>query len=184
VLIARAAEHGFTVTIDEATDQIEVHCDGQKLTGLIADRITDLVKAKQGFQTLERFVHKAKAVRNDYYDHHSRTIKYALGTTVAKDRRDFDPDPRKDCSNGLHVGGRKYVDGLFAHSNSRILIVKVDPADWVAVHQYDHGKARVCRMYVYAENTPPRDGQRAHRLRRGLPRGRALPGRGRENGPG
>jgi len=72
-----------------------------------------------------------------------------LGEPVRQDRKDCDANYRIDCSNGLHVGATKYVEN-FADSKSKILVCYVNPANVVAVPQYDHSKIRVCEYFPFA----------------------------------
>lgn len=93
-----------------------------------------------------------KAVRQDYFDHHSGTVLYKLGTYVSMDRAKCNPDPHQTCSTGLHVGGDGYVRSQY--SGSRMLLIKINPADFVSVpFDYNNSKARVCKLFVYAETT-------------------------------
>jgi len=85
----------------------------------------------------------------EFTDMYSRTMKIVLGEPVKQDRKDCDADPRRDCSNGLHVGATAYVE-RFANSTSKILVCYVNPANVVAVPQYDHSKMRVSEYYPFA----------------------------------
>jgi len=88
-----------------------------------------------------------------YTDMHSRSMRIELGTPVKQDRKDCDADYRNECSNGLHVGATAYVE-RFAnwHSgeNRAILVCYVNPANVVAVPQYDHSKMRVAEYFPFA----------------------------------
>lgn len=92
-----------------------------------------------------------KRVRADYLDFHTGTILNEVGTYVEVERNTVDDDYSKDCSHGLHVGTRDYVKGFNASSNSRVLLVKVNPADVVSVPKYDSTKMRVCRYFILEE---------------------------------
>jgi hypothetical protein len=87
-----------------------------------------------------------------YTDMHSRTMRIVLGEPVRQDRKECDADFRRDCSNGLHVGATKYVEG-FASGSSKILVCYVNPANVVAVPDYDHSKMRVCEYFPFAVAT-------------------------------
>jgi hypothetical protein len=84
-----------------------------------------------------------------YTDMHSQTMIIELGVPVKQARRDCDADYRIDCSNGLHVGATKYVES-FAGGASTVLVCYVNPANVVAVPQYDHSKMRVCEYFPFA----------------------------------
>lgn len=93
-----------------------------------------------------------KRVRNDYMDFHTGTISNTVGTTVEVERNTVDDDYSVDCSYGLHVGTRDYVMNFHGGDpNSRVLLVKVNPADVVSVPKYDSTKMRVCRYFVFEE---------------------------------
>ena len=88
-----------------------------------------------------------------YTDMHSKTMNIELGKPVKIDRRECDADFRVECSYGLHVGATQYVE-KFAnwHSgeNRTILVCYVNPANVVAVPQYDHSKIRVAEYFPFA----------------------------------
>ena len=84
-----------------------------------------------------------------YTDMHTRSMTIELGVPVKQARKECDSDPRQDCSNGLHCGATKYVEN-FAGRESVILVCLVNPANVVAVPQYDHSKMRVSEYFPYA----------------------------------
>jgi hypothetical protein len=84
-----------------------------------------------------------------YTDMHTRKMSIELGTPVRMERKECDSDPAVDCSYGLHVGATKYVE-KFAGGASVILVCLVNPANVVAVPQYDHSKMRVAEYFPYA----------------------------------
>lgn len=86
---------------------------------------------------------------NIYTDMYSQTMKISLGKPVQMDRKECDGDPSRDCSYGLHVGATKYVEN-FAGSASAILVCLINPANVVAVPQYDHSKIRVSEYFPFA----------------------------------
>ena len=81
-----------------------------------------------------------------YTDMHTRKMHIELGVPVLMDRKDCDSDPARDCSYGLHVGATSYVEN-FGNSNSAILVCLVNPANVVAVPDYDHSKMRVSQYF-------------------------------------
>lgn len=93
-----------------------------------------------------------RAVRRDYYDHHSVSVLYEIGTTVGMSRDDCDDNPNKTCSTGLHVGSLEYVSSFYSRGDSRILKVRVNPMNIVAVpYDYDGQKLRCCELEVLEE---------------------------------
>lgn len=94
-----------------------------------------------------------KAVREDFFDKHSGTVKYEIGSVVEMPRSAVDDNPANTCSHGLHVCSKAY--GKFA---ARLLIVYVNPADVVSVPtEYNSSKMRVCKLVVGEEVKDFRD---------------------------
>jgi hypothetical protein len=87
-----------------------------------------------------------------YTDMHTRTMRIVLGAPTIMERKSCDSDPAKDCSYGLHVGATKYVE-KFASDSSTILACYVNPANVVAVPEYDHSKMRVSEYFPFAVAT-------------------------------
>lgn len=96
-----------------------------------------------------------KKIRNNWKDIHSNSVDYSVGATPSMKRNEVDPDRDRTCSNGLHCAGWSYLPYFGSNGDSdRIVIVKVNPADVIAVpNDYDNAKMRVCRMEVLREYT-------------------------------
>lgn len=91
-----------------------------------------------------------KKVRSDYFDIHSNTMDNSPGNHLRVARNMVDEDSETTCSYGLHVCSKSYLPH-FSHSGSsdRILKVKVNPADVVAVPaDYQNAKMRTCGYVV------------------------------------
>jgi hypothetical protein len=103
-----------------------------------------------------------KGVREDYYSSHGNTatkviegqvnscgqILNNVGAVIEVRRRDVDDNREMHCSHGLHCGSLEYARG-FA---SRLVVVKVNPADVVSVpSDYDCQKCRVSKYEVVAD---------------------------------
>lgn len=84
-----------------------------------------------------------------YTDMFSRKMAIRLGQIVQKDRSECDGDPAKECSYGLHVGATSYVES-YADNSSKILVCLVNPANVVAVPNYDKSKMRVTEYFPIA----------------------------------
>ncbi len=88
-----------------------------------------------------------------YTDWYSQQMSIELGVPCKKDRVLCDADPLRDCSNGLHVGATSYVE-TFINNHSKgdtaILVCLVNPANIVAVPNYDHSKMRVSEYFPIA----------------------------------
>jgi hypothetical protein len=99
-----------------------------------------------------------KRVRKDYYDFHTGTILNKVGSTVSVERNTVDPNRRRDCSHGLHVGAISYVRG-FNSNEGVVLVVKVNPKDVVSVPISDTSKMRVCEYFILSEIEDPEQKQ-------------------------
>ena len=94
-----------------------------------------------------------KAVREDYYSHHSGKrgrVLHALNTVVTMPREEVDDNRRNECSYGLHFCSYGYLS--IYNGGSKVIIVKINPADVVAIPtDYHRQKGRTWRMEVIAE---------------------------------
>jgi hypothetical protein len=84
-----------------------------------------------------------------YTDKYTHKMHIELGTPVRQARKDCDANPKKDCSNGLHVGATSYVNA-FANNSDAILVCLVNPAHVIAVPEQYTSKMRVCEYFPYA----------------------------------
>ena len=94
-----------------------------------------------------------KIVRGDFKDLYTGTMDNSPGKVVAMDRSKVNPDPNQTCSHGLHICSKDYLPqygGFYGSGKpSKILVVKVNPADVVAFPKdYNNAKARVCSYTV------------------------------------
>lgn len=90
-----------------------------------------------------------KRVRGDYMDVHSGTMNNAVGQVLSMERNLVDEDKNNTCSYGLHFCSYDYL----AHfSGARIVVVKINPADVVAIPaDYNNSKGRTCKYEVVDE---------------------------------
>ena len=86
-----------------------------------------------------------------FVDPHTRKVKQKVGSLVYMDESLVDPNRRNECSNGLHVARRGYIQSF---SGDTIMLAKVRPEDVIAVPDYDANKMRVCAYHIIAELTP------------------------------
>lgn len=92
-----------------------------------------------------------KKVRRDFLDIHSGTMDNSPGRVVEMERYKVDDNKDQTCSTGLHFCGMSYLDH-FGGSDSRVVIVKIDPADVVSIpSDYNGAKGRACRYEVIGE---------------------------------
>lgn len=88
-----------------------------------------------------------KVVRNTYMDKHSNTMDNSVGKVLRVNRNQVDEDSNSNCSYGLHVCAKQYIDSFY-NGGDRIVTVEVDPADVVAIPKdYNNSKMR-CAGYV------------------------------------
>lgn len=87
-----------------------------------------------------------------YTDMRTHSMRIVLGLPTIMLRHNVDSDPAIDCSHGLHVGATAYVE-RFANSDGVILACYVNPANVVAVPDYDHSKMRVSEYFPFAVAT-------------------------------
>lgn len=98
-----------------------------------------------------------KAVRENYTDIYSGKFLNRPGMTVEMERTKVDDRRDVTCSTGLHFANYEYASD-FGGSTSRLMTIKVNPADVVSI-PYDYGnqKGRCWRYSVVSElpnNTP------------------------------
>lgn len=92
-----------------------------------------------------------KKVRRDFKDIHSGTMDNSPGRIVEMERNQVDDNKDQTCSTGLHFCGMSYLDH-FGGSDSRIVIVKINPRDVVSIpSDYNGAKGRACRYEVIGE---------------------------------
>lgn len=90
-----------------------------------------------------------KRVREDYLDVHSGTMDNSVGNVVEMERNLVDEDKSRTCSAGLHFCSYEYLKHF---SGERIVVVKINPADVVAIPiDYNNSKGRTCRYEVVEE---------------------------------
>ena len=90
-----------------------------------------------------------KKVREDYKDVHSGTFDNSVGQVVSMVRNKVDENKDNTCSSGLHFCSFDYLKSF---GGSRIMILKINPADVVSIPS-DHfqQKGRTCRYEVIGE---------------------------------
>ena len=93
-----------------------------------------------------------KKVRNDYLDIHSGTMDNSVGKVVEMERNEVDDNKDQTCSTGLHFCSQEYLPHFGNGSDSRVVIVKINPADVVSIpSDYNNAKGRACKYEVIGE---------------------------------
>lgn len=93
-----------------------------------------------------------KVVRSDYYDKHSGTYLNVPGAVISEERGQVDDNRRVACSKGLHFAALEYITKMFGNSGDKVMLVRGDPADVVAIpYDYKNQKGRICKYEVIEE---------------------------------
>lgn len=92
---------------------------------------------------------RLKSTREEgvYVDVHSGQVKQRVGSFVHMAEHMVDHNRHKDCSNGLHVARRDYLN---AFSGDVTVLAKLAPEDVIAVPQYDARKLRAKAYHIIA----------------------------------
>lgn len=83
-----------------------------------------------------------------YTDKYTRKMTIRIGKPVSVPRDQCDPNIKRDCSHGLHVGSFKYVS-WYGNSEDPVLACLVNPMHVVAIPESDTSKIRVCQYVPY-----------------------------------
>jgi hypothetical protein len=95
-----------------------------------------------------------KKIRNDYRDIYTGTLDNSVGQVLEVPRNSVDEDKDNTCSFGLHFCSKSYLPQFGRGDGNRIVVVKVNPADVVAIpSDYRNAKGRTCRYEVMDEVT-------------------------------
>ncbi|AND74974.1 hypothetical protein pf16_51 [Pseudomonas phage pf16] len=94
-----------------------------------------------------------KVVRSTYMDKHSNTMDNSVGKEVRVARNQVNEDSDVTCSYGLHVCAKSYISH-FSSNGDRVVRVKVNPADVVAIPKdYNDSKMRCAGYFVESDVT-------------------------------
>lgn len=95
-----------------------------------------------------------KRIRDDYTDIWTGTFDNSIGASPRMEPFEVDADRKNECSRGLHVASAGYIPYYSRRENDRVIMVKVDPANVVAIPEgYDHAKLRTWTYDVIKEVT-------------------------------
>lgn len=83
-----------------------------------------------------------------YVDCHTGRVEQEVGSHVFMAPDMVDPDRSHECSQGLHIARRAYLQWF---GGEVCLLVKFNPEDVIAVPNYDANKIRVCAYDILAE---------------------------------
>lgn len=98
-----------------------------------------------------------KRVNSSYKDIYTNKISNKIGTMVTMDRAKVDSNREQTCSVGLHFCAKGYLTE-YGNASSKIMIVKINPMDVVAIpSDYNNMKGRCCKYIVVGEVDNPDD---------------------------
>lgn len=158
-----------------------IYYGDRELSGLIASRIFEVIRLGLDVSPMVRFIENLmsnpskravdelfgfldactlpitedghflayKRVNGNYTDCHSGTMDNSKGQVLSMPRNLVDEDKHNTCSYGLHFCSYDYL----AHfGGERIMVLKINPADVVAIPaDYNNSKGRTCKYEVVDE---------------------------------
>lgn len=93
-----------------------------------------------------------KCVNTNFTDCHSGKYDNSPGETPAMPRGSVDNDTRTACSSGFHFAALDYIRDGFASAGNRVVMIKINPKDVVAIPEYKTTKkGRVWHYEVVKE---------------------------------
>lgn len=93
-----------------------------------------------------------KRIRLDWTDQYTGKIDHSIGAKPEMERNQVDDNRHNTCSDGLHFCAFGYLPHYGADYGGRVIVVKIDPADVVAIpSDYNNQKGRACRYEVVRE---------------------------------
>lgn len=93
-----------------------------------------------------------KKVNADYTSIHDGKTDNSIGTSPSVPRNSVDEDKDRTCSSGLHFCSKSYLPHFGRGHAEKILILKINPADVVAIpSDYNNAKGRAWTYQVVGE---------------------------------
>lgn len=108
----------------------------------------DLPIADDGSIIIYKILTKKKNGKHTYVDCHTKLVPQSVGSYVHMDELLVDHNRNNECSNGLHVARRGYLNNF---NGDVCVLAKVAPEDVIAVPSYDANKMRVCGYHILFE---------------------------------
>jgi hypothetical protein len=110
-----------------------------------------------------------RKVTNDYKDFYTGTFDNSVGAICEMPRNQVDEDANRTCSKGLHFCAQSYLSQYHGGSG-RVVIVKINPADVVAIPtDYNNTKGRCSKYLVFSDCAGYEAGQQFGELYRENP---------------
>lgn len=93
-----------------------------------------------------------KKVAPDFKDIYTGKFDNSPGNILEVPRNSVDDDRNRTCSYGLHFCSVEYLPSYGSASSNKVVIVKINPADVVAIpSDYRNTKGRTCKYEVISE---------------------------------
>lgn len=97
-----------------------------------------------------------RKVGRDYLSYHENLNgthnRNVVGDVVSMDREGVCANRNVTCAAGLHFCSWDYLPSYYGFSDSRVMVVKINPVDVVAIPvDYNFSKGRCCKYTVVAE---------------------------------
>lgn len=108
----------------------------------------DLPIAEDGSIIIYKILRRHHTKSGYYVDCYTGLVPQRVGSFVVMDEALVDPDRYNECSNGLHVARRGYINTF---SGDLVVLAKVAPEDVIAVPHKDANKMRVCGYHILFE---------------------------------
>lgn len=97
-----------------------------------------------------------KMVNDDYTSIHDGKFKNDVGTVVEMPRNMVDDNRERTCSQGLHFCSKEYLPHYGRAEGTRLLLVKINPADVVSIpSDYNNAKGRASKYLIWKDITEP-----------------------------
>jgi hypothetical protein len=94
-----------------------------------------------------------KRVRDNFTDLHSGKFDNSIGSKPSMPRNEVDEDKDRTCSSGLHFCSLDYLPHFGSYGGNKIVIVKINPKDVVAIpSDYNNAKGRCSGYEVIGEH--------------------------------
>jgi len=107
----------------------------------------DLPIADDGSIVIYKILRRAPK-GDGYVDCYTRRVPQKIGSYVCMDPKLVDPDRSIECSQGLHVARRAYINQF---NGDVVVLAKVAPEDVIAVPHNDPNKMRVAGYHILFE---------------------------------
>ena len=111
-----------------------------------------------------------KKVNEDYTSIHDGKTDNSIGSKPSLPRNQVDEDKDRTCSSGLHFCSKSYLPNFGSGwGNNRIVVVKINPADVVAIpSDYNNAKGRAWTYEIIDELPIAENGGEATEIKAGF----------------